>query len=73
MLRLYSSESITKLLKAGIGVLVLVVGPTHHSPGGQETLPVCITICGRLSISMRSDSPLDKVLGHEVGFGKTIC
>jgi hypothetical protein len=72
-MRTSSSGSITGLLKLGIEVSVLVVGATYYSPGGRETLPVRITVCAGLSISMRSHSPLDEVWLNEVAFGKTIC
>jgi hypothetical protein len=71
VLRTALSRSITELLKSGIGFSVLVVGATHHSPGWQETVPICITVCTELSILMQSDVPLDEVLVTEVRLGKT--
>jgi hypothetical protein len=56
-----------------MAVSVLVVGATHHSPGGVETLPVRVIVCAGLFISMWSDGPFDEVWLNEVGFGKTIC
>jgi hypothetical protein len=56
-----------------MGVWVLVVGSPLHSPGGREHLLVCVTVCARLSISMRSDGLVDEVWVNEVGFGITIC
>jgi hypothetical protein len=61
------------LLILGIGVSGLVVGTTQHSPDVRETLPVCVTVCDALYISMWSDSPLHKVWLNKVGIRKMRC
>jgi hypothetical protein len=53
-------------------VLGFVVRVTHHSPEGQETLPICVTVYAYLSILMWSDSLVDEVLVIDAGFGKMI-
>jgi hypothetical protein len=49
------SGSITGLFKSGIDISLMVVGATHHSPGGQDTVPGSVTVSGGLSISIRLD------------------
>jgi hypothetical protein len=67
------SGSITGLLKSGIGVSVLVVGATHYSPGGRETLPVHIIVYAGLFLSIQETGSLAEVLVNEAGFSQTIC
>jgi hypothetical protein len=50
----------------------MVVGATPYPPGRGEIRPVRIIVCARLSICIWSDDSLNKVLGNEVGFDKTL-
>jgi hypothetical protein len=56
-----------QIIEVGHRVSELVIRATHYSDGGQETLPIRVTLYAELSISMQSDGPLVKVVLNEVG------
>jgi hypothetical protein len=67
MLRTSLLGFITRLLKLGIGVSVLVIEITHDLVEMGNALPVYVTVCTGLSISMWSVGPFDTVLINESG------